>query len=259
MASAKKRTRTIDPWKTKKWFPIYGPKYMRGSFIGETPASEVEKIFGREVTLSLAAITGEMKKQNVNLTFKITSMEGSNAITEIKKFELTSSYIKRQVRKGRDRVDDVFRLKTSDKKEVILKTFIVTKNKVNNSKKTLLRKLSKQEIREYVSKITYSELVQDLVSFKLQKTIGQSLRKVSPLKNSDIRVMSLVEEKGTASKEAGSDIDAEKFQEATAEDSDEESEEQPEEADEEKPELKEKKKEAPAEKKARKKSSKDSQ
>lgn len=192
MAVAK--TRAIDPWKAKKWYPVYGPNYLRGFFIGETPASEREKVIGREISISLAAVGGELKKQHVRVTFKITSMNANNALTEVKKFEISPSHIKRQVRKGRDRVDDSFILKTSDKKEVALKPLLITKSRINNSKKTLLRKLAKQDLKEYVSKSQYNQLVQDLVTSRLQKMLAQSLRKVTPLKSAEIRVMQLLGE-----------------------------------------------------------------
>jgi len=191
MALAK--SKTIDPWKAKRWHPIYAPKYLRSAFIGETPAAESKNVIGREVNISLAAVIGDMKKQNINVTFKITRFDGNNAITEIRKFEVSPSYIRRQIRKGRDRVDDTYYLKTSDKIDVVLKPLFVTKGKVNNSKKTLLRKMAKQELREYVSKITYNELVQDLVSGGLQKNLGLSLRKICPLRGADIRVMEILQ------------------------------------------------------------------
>ena len=191
MAIAK--TRIMDPWKAKRWFPIYCPKYLKGIFIGETPAVESKNVIGREVEISLAALTGDMKKQSMQLKFKITGLEGNNALTEVKKFEISPAYIRRQIRKGRDRIDDSFILKTADKKEVVIKPFFITKNKVNNSKKTLLRKLARQELGEYIAKTNFSEIVQDLISTKLQKTLGNSMRKVCPLRSCEIRVIEVIE------------------------------------------------------------------
>ena len=187
------KTKVMDPWKAKRWFPIYAPKYMKSAFIGETPAVDREKVAGREVTISLAAVIGDIKKQNVQIKFKITGFDGNNALTDVKRMEVAPAYIKRQIRKGRDRIDDSFILATSDKKNVALKPLLITKNKINSSKKTLLRKLAKQELRDYVSKVPYSELVQDLISSKLQKTIGNSLRRIYPLRSSEIRVMEIIE------------------------------------------------------------------
>jgi len=158
MATAK--TRTIDPWKAKRWYPVYGPESMRRVFIGETPASEREKVLGREVRISLAAVTGEIKKQSTNVTFRITALDGNNAVSEIRKIEIASSHIRRQVRKGRDRIDDVFALKDSEGKSALLKILIITRGKINNSKKTLLKKLARQELRDYVAKIQRGQLVQ---------------------------------------------------------------------------------------------------
>ncbi len=214
--AAKTKSRAIDPWKSKKWFPVYGPKYMRSAFIGETPASEREKVMGKEIRISLAAVTGEIRKQNTQITFKITNMQGNNALADVKKIELSAAQIKRQIRKGRDRIDEVFRLKTADGKEVIMKALLVTRNKVDNSKKTLLRKLARQELKEYLGKTDYNQLVQDLVAQKLQKAMGQALRKVCPLKNSEIRVMQLaqpLEEKGISEEEQPAEEPAEEEKE----------------------------------------------
>jgi len=214
------KSKTIDPWKLKRWYPIYGPKYLRDAFIGETPATESKNVVGREVNISLAAVLNDMKKQSINVTFKITKLEGSNAITEVKKFEISPSYVRRQIRKDRDRIDDSIVLGTLDKKDVVLKPFLVTKNPVNNSKKTLLRKMARQELKDYVSKVTYSELVQDLISSKLQKTIGSVLRKVCPLRSTDIRVMEIVQKSELKNIEAPAENDeqpAEKIEEKAVE------------------------------------------
>lgn len=214
------KSKTIDPWKLKRWYPIYGPKYLRDAFIGETPATESKNVVGREVNISLAAVLNDMKKQSINVTFKIIKLEGSNAVTEVKKFEISPSYVRRQIRKDRDRIDDSIVMKTADNKDVVLKPFLVTKNPVNNSKKTLLRKLARQELKDYVSKVTYSELVQDLISTKIQKTIGAVLRKVCPLRSTDIRVMEIVQKSELGNIESPAENEeqpAEQIEESAAE------------------------------------------
>ncbi len=249
------KAKTMDPWKMKRWYPIYCPKYLRSAFIGETPATESKNVIGREINISLAAVLNDMKKQSINVTFKITKLEGSNAVTEVRKFEVSPSYIRRQIRKDRDRVDDSLLMKTADNKDVVLKPFLVTKNKVNNSKKTLLRKLARQELREYVSKVTYSELVQDLITTKLQKTIGAALRKVCPLRSTDIRVMELAQavfsSEEASAPEAEAEVKAEAAEEITEEkpkkQKKEKAPEAAEEAKEEKPKKKAKKEEVKAE------------
>ncbi|MBW3022910.1 hypothetical protein KY308_02315, partial [Candidatus Woesearchaeota archaeon] len=50
----------------------------------------------------------------------------------------------------------------------------------------------KFELREYISKISYNQLIQDILSQKLQKTFAGILKKVCPLKTFEIRVIELV-------------------------------------------------------------------
>jgi len=190
MAVAK--AKTIDPWKLKKWYPILAPEYMNGAFIGETPADSPERVVGKEVSISLAAVTGEIKRQSVNVTFKITGFDGSNAITKITKVEVSPSYIKRNVRKEKTRIDDSFVLKCADGTDIRIKPFMITKDKINNSKKTLLRKLAKTELKEYVSKESCDQIIQDVLTFKLQKILSNSLKRVCPLRTFEARAIEVI-------------------------------------------------------------------
>lgn len=196
------KSKQIDPWKLKKWYPIIAPSYMRGAFIGETPADSPEKVINKQVEISIAAVTGEIKRQNTNVTFKVVGFENNNAVTEIIKIEVSPAYIKRNVRKEKTRVDDSFALKTADGKDVRIKIFLVSKDKINNSKQTLLRKLAKSELREYVSKVPYEQIIQDVLSFKLQKILMTILRKVCPLKTCEMRAVELLKQITTAEKAA---------------------------------------------------------
>ncbi|MEM4337075.1 MAG: hypothetical protein QXG86_03655, partial [Candidatus Woesearchaeota archaeon] len=188
------RTKTIDPWKLKRWYPIVAPSFLKKSFIGETPSISSEKVIGRCAEISLAAVTGEIKKQHINVTFRVVGFEGNNAITDIKKIEISPAYIKRNVRKGKTRVDDSFVLKTADNKEVRIKPFIISKDRINNTKQTLLRKLTKTELKEYVTKTSYEQLLEDILSYKLQKLVINILKKVCPIKTFEIRVIELIGE-----------------------------------------------------------------
>ncbi|MBW3023253.1 hypothetical protein KY308_04060, partial [Candidatus Woesearchaeota archaeon] len=120
------KSKTIDPWKLKKWYPILAPEYMRKAFIGETPCESPEKVVNKEINISLAAVTGEIRKQSTNMTFRVIGFEGNNAITQVTRIEVSPSYIKRNVRKGRTRADDAFILKTADDEEIKIKPIIIT-------------------------------------------------------------------------------------------------------------------------------------
>jgi len=187
-------TKILDTWKLKKWWPVFAPKYLNSKKIGETPASEIENIIGRKIDVSLAVVTDDIRKQNINSKFKIIGIEGNNAISELVKYEISPASIKRHIKKGRARIDDSFICKTADNKNIIIKPFIVTKSNINRSQETAIRKITKTTINEAVSSMSYQQFVQDLISQKIQKTILNAIKKIAPPKVCEIRVMELIEE-----------------------------------------------------------------
>lgn len=197
---AVKSAKTIDVWKTKKWFPIMAPKVLRGAFIGETPAASIENAFGRNVNISLAAVTGDFKRQNVNVTFEITGADDGKLQTIITKIEMVPSHIRRCVKKGKVRIDDSFICKTSDNVQLRIKPFFVTMNKVKGSRKTLLVKLARTTFRDMIGKIPYDKFLEDTFSTRLQKEMKGVLKKVAPLKSCEIRMAELIKEKKPAKK-----------------------------------------------------------
>ncbi len=188
-------TKTIDVWRMKKWWQIIAPPALKGAMIGETPALTIDEAVGRTVNISLSAVTSDVKRQNANATFQITGVKENRLQTRLIKYEVSPSFIRRCVRKDRTRVDDSFICKTSDNISVRIKPFLVTAHTVNGSRETLLAKLARTTLRDVISKLDYSNLIEEIVSNRLQKNIATALRKVVPLKTFEIRVMEIIEEK----------------------------------------------------------------
>jgi small subunit ribosomal protein S3Ae len=188
-------TKAVDVWRMKKWWQIIAPAALRGAFIGETPALTIDEAVNRTVNISLAAVIGDVKKQNVNVTFKIIGVQDNKLMTRLIKYEIVPSFIRRCVRKDRTRIDDSFICKTSDGISVKIKPFLMTAHKVNGSRETLLGKLARATLRDAVSKMTYDVLIEEIISNRLQKNIAATLRKVVPLRTSEIRVMEIIEDK----------------------------------------------------------------
>ncbi len=196
-----KKTKKVESWKTKKWFSIIAPRVLRNVMVGETLALSADETIGRTVTLSLMALVGDMKKQNTNVTLTINRIQDGKAMSELTGYELMPSAVKRFVRRGRDRIDDSFTVTTGDELTVQLKTLAITKGKTTGSKITLLRKLSRSTIKEYAKKVTYEELLNDLLGNKIQRGAGETLSKVYPLRNFEVRSFQLLTKLGTSSLE----------------------------------------------------------
>lgn len=195
MAKAVKAQKTIDAWKAKKWHKIVATKLFQEQLLGETPALEPNMLVGRTVNSNLMILQKDFKRQHVEIMFEVMDVKGDTAYTRIKKYEISPSYVKKTVRRERNRIDDSFAATTLDGMHIRLKPLLLTRFLVKNSVATALRSKARSYILKIVPTQTYDSLVEDLVSYKIQKALWEELKKIYPLRTCEIRVME-VEKKG---------------------------------------------------------------
>jgi small subunit ribosomal protein S3Ae len=188
---AKTAKKKVSRIKTKKkiWFKIITPKLFGNKEIGETYLPNVEKAVGRVMQVNLRNLTGNVKDQNAYVEFQISKAEGSTLRTETIGFRLTPQYVKRAVRKNTARMDDYFTLKTKDGKELVLKTLMVSRGRLQRSVKTSLRKQLGELLKEEVSKNTLDSLMGMIIGYKLQIGLKKKLNKINPMKEVTVRVL----------------------------------------------------------------------
>lgn len=174
-----------------KWIPITTDESFNNIEIGETICEEAEQVIGRTLSISLMELTNDMKKQSVNVKFRINSINGQKAVANPVAIEVLPSAIKRQVRRKRTKIDDSFVCKTADGKMVRVKPFLVTVSNTKNSTTKALRKSQRYLLAKVIEKITYHTLVKDLVSGKLQNYVDSQINSIYPLKAWDIRYLGL--------------------------------------------------------------------
>ena len=193
MAKVKKKSqKTIDSWKKKRWHKVVAPKLFNEQELGKTPALDTGMLEGRTIATSLMTLTRDMKQAGTTVTFEVHRVQGDTAFTRIKEVEIMPSSIKRLVRRHRDLVEDSFIITTSDDIKVRIKPFLVTKNCTNNSIGTALRKALRIELARIASKTPYESFVTDVLSRRLQNGLRSTLSKIYPLRNCDIRKLSLL-------------------------------------------------------------------
>ncbi|MBU1205017.1 MAG: hypothetical protein KKE93_03865 [Nanoarchaeota archaeon] len=179
----------------KKWYQILAPKEFNEALIGETPSLDPRLLIDKVVTVNMMNLTRDIKKQNIIMRFKVTGLKENKAQTEVIGYQIIHTFIKRIIRRGRDNLHDSFVCKTSDEKNVRLKPLIITVNKTKGVVINSLMKALRTNLTEYVRKITYKELVNELVSHKLQSNLKNPLRKIYPLRSFEIKEMILETEK----------------------------------------------------------------
>ncbi len=187
MAGKKRKTNTPKV-KKKKWFPIHAPAYFNEQLLGETYVAESSLVHGKYLTANLSTLAKSMRKQSMNVHFRVTEVKEGKAETEIIGYSLINSALKRLVRRGRDKITDSFLSKTKDKKIIRIKPLIITMNKGTKSLQTAIRLLARKTIREHVFSKDAVDVFADIIDGKIQKQIKHAVKELAPIKSVDIRI-----------------------------------------------------------------------
>jgi ribosomal protein S3AE len=83
----------------KKKFVIMGSKEVGNIELGETISEKPETVVNRRIKVNMGLALNQAKKKNIDLTFKIKNVQGSNALTEISGYEVKKSYLRRLLEK----------------------------------------------------------------------------------------------------------------------------------------------------------------
>ena len=92
----------------KGWVKIVGPKYFRSVEIGESYVYSSNDLIGKKLKINLSVLSGDMRKQHVNIGFKVVEASGSQAVADIYSYEIVGAHVRRMVRTLKDKVDDSF-------------------------------------------------------------------------------------------------------------------------------------------------------
>ena len=184
----------------KKWYNIVSPEMFRDFVIGETFVAEPGIIVGKTLSINLMTLTNDIKKQNINLKFLVNKVENETGIANVVGYELVPSSVRRLVRRGKQRIDPSFVCHTSDNIRVRVKPLLLAAININNSVLKSLRKASIDFITSGISKTSYPDLINSLMSYGLQKELRDHLKKIYPLKICEIREMKIEREKRSEDK-----------------------------------------------------------
>jgi len=184
----KKRAQlALEKKRKKAWFQIVAPKLFREQIIGESLVGEAGELKDRCITSNLMALTNDMKGQNINITFRLKEVKNNRAYAEVVGYKMIPTTIRRIVRRGKDKIDDSFVCKTSDGINVRIKILLITRGDTKGSVIRKLRKSSINAICAYAKKTTYENFMSDIVTYRLQRFLRDSVNKIYPLKNCEIR------------------------------------------------------------------------
>lgn len=152
--------------------------------------SSVEALDGSYVKLDL---TRALRGKNLELGIRARTIDGE-LHGNPESLSLLGSYIRRVMRTGVNYVEDSFNAKCKDC-ELIVKPFLITRNKVSRALRNALRKEAKEYLTSYLTLRTKLEIFSDIMSNKVQKELSLKLKKLYPLALCEIRILKIVPEK----------------------------------------------------------------
>ncbi|MBS3095400.1 hypothetical protein J4231_01850 [Candidatus Woesearchaeota archaeon] len=175
--------------KKKKWYKIYAPEYFKGYVIGESIVGDPNSLIGKNISLNLMELTNDPKKQNFRIIFKVSRIDGEKALTELTGYEMLLTHVKRMMRKGIEKIEDSFKLKSKDNVNMQIKPMLLTKNKTKHSVLTAIRKLTVDFISNELKNQTFEEFMSSVMSNKTQKQLRENIAKIYPLVACEFRIV----------------------------------------------------------------------
>lgn len=178
--------------KGKKWYTILAPKMFGDVEIGQTSAEEPNSLVGRKVDVNLMKLINDFKKYYMKFSFKIVSVDGSNALTEFDGLECISDYVSRMVLRYSRRVDTVQDLDTRDGAKIRVKGLAIIKGRVKSSIKDNVRNAVRETVKREVERATLEGFIRGVISDSIKNRVLRETRKIYPVHNFEIRKMEVL-------------------------------------------------------------------
>ena len=177
----------VSKIKKKQWYPIIAPKIFNSIQIGESLVYEPQALVGKTMSQSLMNLINDVKRQNISIHFKITSVDNNQAHTSIVGYEIIPSSIKRFVRRNTEKMDLSFVCETSDGVKLRVKPLIITRASVKGAIAVRMRKTTIYIVTKEIKKMTYDAFYNDIIFHKFQSSLRDILNKIYPLKVCEFR------------------------------------------------------------------------
>src|SRR3989344_9206152 len=204
----------VSKLKKKQWYNIFAPQQFENTLIGETLIADPQAMLGKTLSHNLMNLTSDPKRQNINIRFKVVEVEGDRGKTKIIGYEIIPSSVKRFVRRNSEKMDLSFACETADNVSLRVKPLVITKADVKGSIAAKMRNSIVQHLIKTIKKMSYNEVLNEVITHKLQASMKETFNKMYPLKVCEIRYL------GIETREQNSPplpVEGEKPQEAQAE------------------------------------------
>jgi len=183
---ATKSRKKTDLYKEKKWYPIFAPEEYNRMVIGETLANESEKLEGRIISTTLAELISDWQKQNVKMIFKVDEVGDSGAYTKFIGHELTRDYLRSLVKRRTSKIGGNVIVTTKDGIRLRIKPVGYTVKRTQTSSQKVIRSIMEEIVVKCSAKLSYTELINEIVLGKLSSEIYKEVRSMHPVRRVEI-------------------------------------------------------------------------
>ena len=181
-----KKRKTQDLWKKKKWYRLLAPKAFDEKEIGSTVGEIDKKVIGRNILVPLYELTGNVSQQFFKLRFRVDEIKGLTAHTKLIGFEITSDYIRRNVRRRRSMIRTINDVVFKDNRKGRITAYTFTHRKINSSQKHEVSRIMKEMIETEAKSKPFEAFVKKCANSELSKEILKEVKKVCPIKRVEI-------------------------------------------------------------------------
>ncbi|PCR91365.1 30S ribosomal protein S3ae [Natrinema ejinorense] len=175
----------------KRWYTVLAPEQFDRQELGETPADEPEKVYGRTLETTLGELNNNASENNTKLTFKINDVGSDSAYTEFVEHSLTRDYLRSLVRRGASKIEAYVTVLTTDDYRVQIQPVAFTTKKADASQEKAIRERMVQMIEEAAEERSFEELIDSVVEGRLSSGIYGEAKTIYPLRRVEIQKATL--------------------------------------------------------------------
>ena len=196
---ARRKGRTKDKWREKRWITVNAPESFNVVPIAYIPITDDENAIGRVLEVTLYDILkGDPSQHQYKMYFQINKVDGDKASTIFKRFEYSKEFLRSLVRRGSSKISFIMDIKTKDGYIFRIKVIALTHRQLNTSRKHALRLIIKDVINNTVPQMTVEQFVQATCYSKINSDIMAAIKKIIRVRHVGLEKVKLIR---TADKE----------------------------------------------------------
>jgi len=190
---ARRKTRTKDKWREKKWVNVVAPDSFNNVPIAYIPITDDEKAKGRVLEVTLYDILkGDPSQHQYKMYFQIDKVDGEKATTIFKRYEYAKEFLRSLVRRGSSKITYVMDVKTKDGFIFRIKVLALTHRPLNTSRKRALRLIAKEVMEKTIPQMTIDQFVQATCYGKINSDIMGAAKKVIRMRHVGLEKVKLI-------------------------------------------------------------------